>query len=263
MPGVDNQTYIHASRLAYIDKAGDYVKTVLPGYKLESMIGTDKPDGFRALVLSGAGGVIVAFRGTVLDFHKLSDRALRLLSDSEIAGIAYPALPPSISNRINDDVNNFVQDVTLNDLKNDLGIFNGATVQQFEDGVQLVQALKVEYQNMPITVTGHSLGGGIANFVAGELTGLAGVAFAAPGYKGYRQASGAKIINYANVNDTIAMVNCAAHCGAILYCWIAFTARSRSSMSWALAAAPYGVSTPRLTSARLSRPTRTGSTPRI
>ncbi|EKN00690.1 hypothetical protein [Acidocella sp. MX-AZ02] len=80
MPGVDNQTYIHASRLAYIDKAGDYVKTVLPGYKLESMIGTDKPDGFRALVLSGAGGVIVAFRGTVLDFHKLSDRALRLLS---------------------------------------------------------------------------------------------------------------------------------------------------------------------------------------
>jgi hypothetical protein len=161
---------------------------------------------------SGDSHYLCAFRGTLPDYNGTMNHLAAVYNDQMMMA-NNPSPSASQMQRYSADYDAWQGDPLIQDLSADSEIFNGKHVQQFDSAVAFVRNFTSASQGKSMYVTGHSLGGGIANYVAGILPGITGTTFAAPGYKGYRQASAATMRNYYNVNDTIPTVNLQYHCG--------------------------------------------------
>ena len=207
------QDYIFASEIAYKDNPLADLATFLPGY---SLVKTETlGNGLQALMLqakSGDGHYLCAFRGTLPDYKGTINHFAAAYNDQMM--MTNNASPSAAQiQQYSADYDAWQHDPLIQDLSADSEIFNGKHVQQFDSAVSFVRNFTNASQSKSMHVTGHSLGGGIANYIAGILPGITGTTFAAPGYKGYRQASAATMQNYYNVNDTIPTVNLQYHCG--------------------------------------------------
>ena len=89
---------------------------------------------------------------------------------------------------------------------------------QAADAISLYDKINREFPNSPITVTGHSLGGSLAEIVSG-VRGVPAVTFNAYGVKDMckngTKLNENKIINYVNEWDAISMINGENHLGSI------------------------------------------------
>lgn len=87
---------------------------------------------------------------------------------------------------------------------------------QATDALKAYDEIKRMYPNAEITVTGHSLGGSLAQIVS-AIRGVAAVTFNAYGtknmFKDPQNLKPQNIVNYVNENDIIAMENCENHLG--------------------------------------------------
>jgi hypothetical protein len=207
------QDYIFASEIAYKDNPLADLSAFLPGYNFVK--GETLGNGLQAFMLqakSGDGHYLCAFRGTLPDYKGTINHFAAVYND-QITMANNPSPSASQMQQYSADCDAWQGDPLIQDLSADSEIFNGRHVQQFDSAVAFVRNFTSGSQDKSMYVTGHSLGGGIANYVAGILPGITGTTFAAPGYKGYRQASAATMRNYYNVNDTIPTVNLQYHCG--------------------------------------------------
>ena len=136
----------------------------------------NKNNGFYAVVLKNGDDVVVAFRGT--DFGKKG---------------------------------------FLKDAENDLQI---AVAQRFPnqivDAIKVIDFMRGNYPYANITLTGHSLGGSLAQIVAG-IRDLPAVTFNAYGTKDLfidpENLKTDKIVNYLNIKDIVTMLNAENHLG--------------------------------------------------
>lgn len=107
---------------------------------------------------------------------------------------------------------------TLNDLKSDIAMAHSDIPAQATDAINFHDKVKRENPDMEVSVTGHSLGGSLAEIVSG-IRGTLAVTFNAYGVKDMFKA-GTKlkegnIVNYVNEQDGITMVNGENHIGEI------------------------------------------------
>jgi hypothetical protein len=170
------QDYMSASEIAYVDDPEHAVPRFLPGYKY---VGKLDYNGIRIVILKTPGepeNFFFLFRGTEISFVAIK------------TGIAEE---------------NFITDYKF---------FEDKQVIDLRFVIQVINSY-VTSASTRIFVTGHSLGGGLANLIAGERANVSGATFAAPGYKGYGQRSAGNIVNYYNVNDTVPTVKLGDHCG--------------------------------------------------
>ena len=207
------QDYIFASEIAYKDNPLADLATFLPGYSLVKA--ETLGNGLQAFMLqakSGEGHYLCTFRGTLPDYKGTINHFAAIYNDQMMMA-NNPSPSASQMQKYSADYGAWQAEPMIQDLSADSEIFNGKHVQQFDSAVAFVKNFANTAKGKSVYVTGHSLGGGIANYVAGILPGITGTTFAAPGYKGYRQASAATMQNYYNVNDTIPTVNLQYHCG--------------------------------------------------
>ncbi|HQT86961.1 MAG TPA: hypothetical protein PK677_00240 [Acidiphilium sp.] len=211
---LDPQIYLDASYIAYESDPVPDLARFLPQYKLVKR--AILKDGLQAHILQSHGAdahYLIAFRGTDPAFGVIIDEAKAVAADEAIT-VGSPVSGLLRARRYERDLNNLFYNPSVQDLLTDLQIFEDKSVNQYNDALAIVRNYALS-GGPPIYVTGHSLGGGIADFVAGALSNITGMTFAAPGYKKYGNASAASMINYYNVNDTIPTVNLQYHCGAI------------------------------------------------
>lgn len=142
-------------------------------------------DGFFAQAFKDASGnIIIAFEGSILDLGDQSSYAQgsRLADAFILLGLS----PPAFS-----DANAFVQDV-----------------KQYLVGQGLGSS--------PIYLTGHSLGGAEAEYVASQGN-ESGATFGAPGAPSYRGPSaGQNFVNYIDYGDPVGSVG-PSHFGTVQY----------------------------------------------
>lgn len=104
------------------------------------------------------------------------------------------------------------------DLQNDIAMAHSKIPAQAADAISLYDKINREFPNSPITVTGHSLGGSLAEIVSG-VRGVPAVTFNAYGvkdmFKNGTKLNENKIINYVNEWDAISMINGENHLGSI------------------------------------------------
>lgn len=133
--------------------------------------------GLDAFVLSDGDNIIVAFRGTELT----NPRGIK-----------------------------------TDFLSNDIPMYFDQVPQQAEEAVQLCAWLKEQYPDVNITVTGHSLGGGIGTYGAAK-NGLEAVVFNPIGTAGLIESGefidDSRIVNYCNPRDWVASGNPKEHLG--------------------------------------------------
>lgn len=104
------------------------------------------------------------------------------------------------------------------DGKNDIAMAQSKIPAQTTDAVKIYDKVKREHPNADIVVTGHSLGGSLAEIVSGIRGNLA-VTFNAYGIRDmFRERNILKennIVNYVNEYDAVSMVNGQNHIGEI------------------------------------------------
>ncbi|WP_026438982.1 alpha/beta hydrolase family protein [Acidocella facilis] len=207
-----DQDYIYASEIAYLSDPKASVAQFLPHYEIAASQTLD--NGFQAIALRASDGhYLIAFRGTLPDYKGTLNRFFSAYGAQ--VSLANTPLPSKRQIEQAQEAEAALQaDPMIQDLSADFDIFSGKRVAQFQSGLAFVTNIAGIAKGKPIYITGHSLGGGIANFVAGALPGKIGATFAAPGYKLYGAASAAAMVNYYNVNDSIPTVNLRYHCGA-------------------------------------------------
>ncbi len=207
------QDYLFASEIAYKNDPAADLKTFMPNYTLAGRARLG--NGFQAYILEAGGEskhALFAFRGTLPDFQATLHKIAEVEADAMI--ISQSSFPSqALIQKYASDSSALQRDPMIQDLRADAQIFAGAHVEQFFAALGFVQDYVAKNQKTQIYVTGHSLGGGIAEFVAGQRVDITGTTFAAPGYRDYGNASAATMINYYNVNDTIPTVNLKDHCG--------------------------------------------------
>lgn len=102
------------------------------------------------------------------------------------------------------------------DLRNDIAMARAHMPEQAYRALEVYDRIKRENPNSDISVTGHSLGGSLAEVVGG-LRGAFAVTFNAYGTKDmFKDSSGLKtgnVINYVNEKDRITMANAENHIG--------------------------------------------------
>ncbi len=81
---------------------------------------------------------------------------------------------------------------SISDVGADLGFLSGSWTNQFEQAAKLVSVVQDKYRGYSITVTGHSLGGGIAQLMSAMYK-LEGASFEAPGAKAITETEGFRI----------------------------------------------------------------------
>lgn len=106
------------------------------------------------------------------------------------------------------------------DLMEDIRIGRGRPPQTSKRANDLYLSVKQAFPSAQISVTGHSLGGGLAQMVA-AISGVYGVTFNAPGmldealYYGARYARGANVTNYRHRQDQVSGSLAGAHVGSV------------------------------------------------
>ena len=166
-------------RQCSISAYNPYEKGIPKGYKLVAVSKVDPSTGFAAIALLKDDKVIISFRGTELD---------------------------------KDDNIDFKNDIAMA-LKNLPGQFKCA-----KDFVKTIES-NPKLKNKNITLTGHSLGGSLAQLI-GAMYGYNTVTFNPYGTKNildkynlrYKEDN---IINYCNRHDVITTINSQNHLGTI------------------------------------------------
>lgn len=98
-------------------------------------------------------------------------------------------------------------------IRSDIPMLTNFRPEQYQNANKVYQQIKQSYPNYNITVTGHSLGGSLAQLVSAE-NGCPAVTFNAFGTGkilkdlGYDNLNNLNIINYGNPNDIIFKSNC-------------------------------------------------------
>ena len=104
------------------------------------------------------------------------------------------------------------------DGKNDIAMAKSKIPEQALDAIRIYDKVKREHPNSDIVVTGHSLGGSLAEIVSGIRGNLA-VTFNAYGVGDmFRNKNALKennVVNYVNEYDAVSMVNGQNHIGEI------------------------------------------------
>ncbi len=93
-------------------------------------------------------------------------------------------------------------DSGLDFANSDAPIFFEATPMQLKAAQNFYKNVKDAYPEAEITLTGHSLGGGLAQVVASE-NGLSAATFNAPGMQTENGETSDRIVNYVNMNDPV------------------------------------------------------------
>jgi hypothetical protein len=211
---LDPQIYLDASYIAYESDPMADLARFLPQYTLVKRV--TLKDGFQVYILQAKGAdahYLIAFKGTDPAFGVIVNEAAAVAAD-QAAILSRPITGLPTADQYQRDLDRLWYNPSVQDLLTDLRIFEDRSVDQFNDALAIVGSYALS-GGPPIYVTGHSLGGGIANFVAGAINNITGMTFAAPSYKKYGNASAANMINYYNVNDTIPTVNLKYHCGVL------------------------------------------------
>lgn len=103
------------------------------------------------------------------------------------------------------------------DLPSDFSMLAGSAPEQLEEATDFVKRIKQQYPNAQIVVTGHSLGGSLAEMVASKYEDVVGITFDAVGTKKIVEATGGALVdnhntvNYIVQGDVIS--NADAHVG--------------------------------------------------
>lgn len=104
------------------------------------------------------------------------------------------------------------------DIRNDVAMAKSKIPAQAIDAIRIYDKVKREHPNTNITVTGHSLGGSLAEIVSG-IRGTLAVTFNAYGIRDmFRNKNALKednVVNYVNEYDAVSMVNGQNHIGEI------------------------------------------------
>ena len=104
------------------------------------------------------------------------------------------------------------------DIRNDVAMAKSKIPAQTTDALKIYDKVKREHPNADIVVTGHSLGGSLAEIVSGIRGNLA-VTFNAYGIRDmFRERNVLKennVVNYVNEYDAVSMVNGQNHIGEI------------------------------------------------
>ena len=104
------------------------------------------------------------------------------------------------------------------DIRNDVAMAKSKIPAQATDAIRIYDKVKREHPNANITVTGHSLGGSLAEIVSGIRGNLA-VTFNAYGvgdmFKNKNALKEDNVVNYVNEYDAVSMVNGQNHIGEI------------------------------------------------
>ena len=135
----------------------------------------NKENGFYADILQGKNDIIIAYRGT----------------------------------------DEFIFGNKASDLDDDFAMASSNMPEQAKDALETYNTIKLAYPEKEITLTGHSLGGSLADIVAG-LNGANAVTFNAYGVGNILNDTAfndKNIINYVNTQDIITLVNGANHIG--------------------------------------------------
>lgn len=104
----------------------------------------------------------------------------------------------------------------VSDVDDDLAIGANKTPKQAKEAYEICKEIKNKYQGHDITITGHSLGGGIGVYAAAK-NGLQAVVFNPIGTAGLinpdENIDASRIINYCNPRDWVASGNANEHLG--------------------------------------------------
>ena len=104
------------------------------------------------------------------------------------------------------------------DIRNDVAMAKSKIPAQAIDAIRIYDKVKREHPNSDIVVTGHSLGGSLAEIVSGIRGNLA-VTFNAYGvgdmFKNKNALKEDNVVNYVNEYDAVSMVNGQNHIGEI------------------------------------------------
>ncbi len=212
---VTTQDYLYAAEIAYLSDPFPAINKFMPQY--QPVEAHDLGNGFHAVMMQARadGHYLCAFRGTLPDVKGTMNHFLAYYGDALAQGEG--AVPTASQlKQYQSDYDAWAGDPMIQDLMADSEIFMGKHVEQFVSATQFIDPYYRKSAGQPLYVTGHSLGGGIADYVAGARSGINAVTFAAPGYKNYGRASAATTINYYNANDTVPCVNLKEHCGALV-----------------------------------------------
>ncbi|MCM1003008.1 MAG: lipase family protein [Candidatus Gastranaerophilales bacterium] len=106
----------------------------------------------------------------------------------------------------------------LKDIRSDIAMARSNIPAQATDAIDFHDKVKRENPNMEVTVTGHSLGGSLAEIVS-SIRGTTAITFNAYGvrdmFKSGTKLKEDNVINYINEQDGITMVNGENHIGEI------------------------------------------------
>ncbi|WP_246073197.1 lipase family protein [Paenibacillus dokdonensis] len=222
-PEVTDEMYQKMSDLAYNDlKKGSKPKE-LPGWEVLEKPANDDHTGFDAVTFYNPDTkqAVIAYRGTE-GGKGLSDSVPDYIADG---GIGIRELGRKIDKSLEvkypwDDAVQSIEDkVGITTVKDWAGEVDRQLDKTFNGDKQLYQAedyaneMQKKHKNLDFSLTGHSLGGGNAQYAA-AYTGLSAVTFSAPSVMGSLSASArrkaeageydSQIVNYAHPGDIIA-----------------------------------------------------------
>ncbi|WP_426333968.1 hypothetical protein ACN9MH_02275 [Paenibacillus silvae] len=240
---IDDETYKTLSELAYQDqKAGDRL-TELPGWQVLEGTESNKFSGFDAVTFYNpeTKEAVIAYRGT--EGSASLDRSVPdFVMDARIGGGELIRKGQQETARVVDNLTPEWLDKSVQNVKDFTGVskveswagdrvrdvqnWTGDRVKDIEKAVsptgwanQMYQSedyanrMKEKYSDLNFSLTGHSLGGGDAQY-ASAYTGLPAVTFSAPSVMGNltpemrrRVEAGeldGQVVNYANPGDLVA-----------------------------------------------------------
>ncbi|QCT03715.1 hypothetical protein E6C60_3004 [Paenibacillus algicola] len=185
---VDDETYRKMSEAAYLDlKKGETLED-LPGWEVAEDFKSYSRSGFDAVTFihKGSGEAVIAYRGT-----EGSASAQHLVPDliqDGVIGAGEIGSRIEAANPLNGPINSFKEFTGLDHidhLKDNVVKFVDKNVNVLPESNQFYQAedyakeMKNKYGDYHFTLTGHSLGGGNAQYAA-AYTGMNAVTFSAP-----------------------------------------------------------------------------------